>query len=510
MRNKQVTVCHNCRARKLGCDGKRPSCTQCILTRRQCEGYQLERKFILVGSKAAVSDRKPPDSRALQRGLFVDSSVAKRPVGAAGLHAVQWPIGTTTIADYVAVTLNSYLSLEQNNGSLPNSYTNQVCGGWVEILPRLAAEAQPGDLLSAAITAIGASILDNVSIGSRVDYRSLEANSSALRQLRRQLAMPTRVFSIETFAAVGCLAMTELTLSSPGDRMLGHLAGLNALLKSCPPEMFSSGMFHSIFVGCRPVLFIMALLMHKTTFLAQKDWLRKPFRLHPPSDMQVLISDTAALPSVLERADRLHHLPNKDADKEGHQIQKALADILSRLSAWPDLSETEESDLPNNTQVPREQSAAEARAPRPSVHFTNSLEVNQHLYLWTFKIICLVKLREVRLLLKTHQNSKNLHDEILKLAIRICHSADYLLQDGMKLYGAVAVLFPLQIASEAFSDGTDANYEHLVHCKRLIERIHGKGIHTKPDFFQGSADGQSAGTTVSDVSFVSAHTGFPY
>ncbi|KAK7224117.1 hypothetical protein V2G26_012120 [Clonostachys chloroleuca] len=39
MKFRQTRVCHNCRRHKLGCDGKRPGCTQCIHTGRQCEGY---------------------------------------------------------------------------------------------------------------------------------------------------------------------------------------------------------------------------------------------------------------------------------------------------------------------------------------------------------------------------------------------------------------------------------------------------------------------------------------
>ncbi|OJZ82673.1 hypothetical protein ASPFODRAFT_74087, partial [Aspergillus luchuensis CBS 106.47] len=59
MRVKQRSVCQNCRSRKLGCDGKSPQCTQCLLTGRQCPGYPVNWSFVQSQSRPARSRRSP-------------------------------------------------------------------------------------------------------------------------------------------------------------------------------------------------------------------------------------------------------------------------------------------------------------------------------------------------------------------------------------------------------------------------------------------------------------------
>ncbi|KAH7013945.1 hypothetical protein EDB80DRAFT_711077 [Ilyonectria destructans] len=45
MKIRKATVCSTCRSRKLGCDGKRPACSQCFLWGCKCPGNQANLIF---------------------------------------------------------------------------------------------------------------------------------------------------------------------------------------------------------------------------------------------------------------------------------------------------------------------------------------------------------------------------------------------------------------------------------------------------------------------------------
>ncbi|KAH7394670.1 hypothetical protein BKA66DRAFT_567027 [Pyrenochaeta sp. MPI-SDFR-AT-0127] len=53
--------------------------------------------------------------------------------------------------------------------------------------------------------------------------------------------------------------MVELMLPTSDNGIPAHFGGLGALISLFPSELFSSGDFHAIFVGCRPVLLFQAL-----------------------------------------------------------------------------------------------------------------------------------------------------------------------------------------------------------------------------------------------------------
>lgn len=105
-----------------------------------------------------------------------------------------------------------------------------------------------------------------------MNFRSFEAYNSTLQQLKHALLASKVFFSIETATSIVCLAMVEVSVVASLDWSLviipicqlmfptssaglfAHFAGFNALVKSYPPDLFSSDLFHAIFVGCRPIL----------------------------------------------------------------------------------------------------------------------------------------------------------------------------------------------------------------------------------------------------------------
>lgn len=105
-----------------------------------------------------------------------------------------------------------------------------------------------------------------------MNFRTFEAYNSTLQQLKHALLASKVFFSIETVTSIVCLATVEVSVVASLDWSLviipicqlmfptssaglfAHFAGFNALVKSYPPDLFSSDDFHEIFVGCRPIL----------------------------------------------------------------------------------------------------------------------------------------------------------------------------------------------------------------------------------------------------------------
>ncbi|KAF2798721.1 hypothetical protein K505DRAFT_296009 [Melanomma pulvis-pyrius CBS 109.77] len=498
MRTKQKNVCHTCRAHKIGCDGKRPSCSQCSLTGRHCEGYQLGMVFVSYPSNApsGISRRTPGAgcSTALQSNTSPTVRKNNRSmVNICPLHlrrcSISRPVGLATSEEYTAVILRCFVPRDKQRLSSHDWSTSQVCGAWVDILPRLVDRARSEKLVSSAVRAFGSAILDRNSLGENKNFRSLEAYNSTLQQLRVALALPKPFFGIEEAAAIICLAMVELILPTSDDSVHKHFRGLDALIQSYPPEPFSSDMLHALFVGCRPVLLFQSLYERRSTFLAQEKWVTTPFREHPPSAMQILLSDVAILPSILEESDLLQSFPHNITLSRSYKIKARLSQVLSRLLQWEDRRERDTIGPIYSFQ--QMQDVASSQPTTSSFRFPSLMAANVHIHLWAFRIICLNEMEKVDLCLYDNDrtgfvidNVQKSKTETSKLAIKIFQSIEYLLQDEMKLYGPASALFPLKIAYDTLSRYLEENQEHIKHFWKLVACIRRKGFSDKFHFPQ--------------------------
>lgn len=183
------------------------------------------------------------------------------------------PVDPPTAGEFTAIILNCFTPRNNFVPYPPDPSTFQVCGAWVGVLPRLADEMRSEALIFAAVKAFGTAILDLGPDGRRMNFRSLEAYNSTLQRLRHDLVASNVSFDVKTAASIACLAMVEVSdvafvfwrsfviiiirqLISPtsNDGFYAHFTGLGVLFQFYPPELFSSDVYHTIFVGCRPIL----------------------------------------------------------------------------------------------------------------------------------------------------------------------------------------------------------------------------------------------------------------
>ncbi|PSN68580.1 hypothetical protein BS50DRAFT_663178 [Corynespora cassiicola Philippines] len=495
MKLKRNNVCDTCRTHKIGCDGKRPVCTQCQMTRRKCEGYLLDRTFVPYASKGA---------KGLSLKAVIAASNASLPTCpinnacmlAKGFSKVEaqrspqfWPlkqIHSATPDEFAAVIVSCFALKDQVNLSHSDLSTSQVCGAWVGLVPRLVARANSGELICLAAKAFGAAILDRNQGGTSA-FRSKETYVAALRKLNGTLLARKSPFSLETAASIACLAMAELIVPTSDDGIHAHNRGLSALLSLCPPELFSDGDLHFIFIGCRPPLLFDALRERKTTFLSQNVWLTVPFRRHLPTDIQKLIGDTAIIPSIMQDIDLLRTLPYDEALSGAWKPRFAIQFILGKLHKWENRFKL---DVAGPSSQFMQACVLEHNPEGESIFwFPNLMVANIYTHTWALQILCLAEMERLDAFFSGHDMENRVldgepHEKNMltkrKLAIKISQSMEYLLQDTMNLHGAAAALFPLEIAYNVLITDWASNNKHIVRCEGFFDRIRRKGLSGRP------------------------------
>ncbi|KAH7014067.1 hypothetical protein B0J12DRAFT_611347 [Macrophomina phaseolina] len=502
MRTKQTTVCHTCRAHKIGCDGNRPSCSQCLFIGRPCGGYQLDQAFVpyqptvrkrgsgkvspgAVQFNPGETQRGPSSDLKITHGSLIEA----RSRNAQRLPIPQ-PIDSPTFEEFTAVILGYFISPGWRSAYALPVGAIQTCGAWVEVLPRLAASATPRTLIFSAVKAFGTAILARGPHGTHIDYQSIKAYNTALRQLNNFLLAPKEFFHLETAASIACLAMVELMFATSTKGAYAHIAGFSALIKSYPPDLFSSGVLHAIFVGIRPVLLFQAFETRKSTFLAQEKWKRIPFHKHPASDVQALMSDAAVLPSLLEEADILRDSSPNTVFARAEIVKAGIMEVLERISNWKDRYQMKGTDP--SCFVTQHPGVKHQQDSETFFLFPNLMIGNMHTHAWAFEIICLTEIEKIDMLLPDYGctnelktwpgRSENLRDRVFGLAARIYQSIRYFLQDEMKLFGPATAIFPLKTAYDALSVDPHRNHEHITRCRQLIACIHRKGLAIVPHF----------------------------
>ncbi|KAL5394810.1 hypothetical protein PMIN04_012638 [Paraphaeosphaeria minitans] len=479
MKTKQKNVCHTCRAHKIGCDGKYPSCSQCLLTRRQCGGYELSAIFVAY-SPAAAATTTAGKARSLaanqsQSDLsieLINHGTAEACTTQLQRSSISCPISVATSEEFAAVIVRYFIPGDKRNLLPFDSSTSQVCGAWVGILPQLAFQARPGNLLSSAIKAFGTAILDRNHSENVTDFRSYEAYTSLIQQLRRSLVVPEPTFTIHNAIAVLCLAMVEFLIRTPHESFHAHLKGLGALLQSQYPGCFSSGVLHALFIGCRPVLLFQALQERKRTFLAQLEWIEIPFCEHRPSPMQNLLSDVATLPSILQDTDLLPDLPHDVAMSRSRIVSLELVGIHNRLLHWVTELDDARKCLCSHLSPVQES--------RPTRIFSSLLDASLHIHVCSFRIICLTEIKKLAVFMNLDESAAEMFEkgdlQAFELAVEICHSIEYVLQDEMELYGPISALFPLVTAYDTLQKNRERHGPQLKYYRDLLVRIRQKGV----------------------------------
>ncbi|KAM5366222.1 hypothetical protein ACJZ2D_010650 [Fusarium nematophilum] len=478
MKIRQVTTCHTCRARKLACDGKRPSCSQCSFSDRECAGYDHDLIFRPPVVSSSYSKAKPKQSSPIAK-KSKRQPAAPKPVPKALpaprndfplTHSLTWPL-----LDIISLVVQNFSPV----GEIPrvvateaSMFSHRICGGWVEVLPELAREAKADQLLSPAIKTLAVSILARGGGGRAPMSDALAAHTSALESLGAELSLGSTSSPNMIAASIMCLFLSEMIMPTSPTTAVVHAKGIGDLMQLQRPEYYSSGVPHHLFVGFRPVLALQAFFNRRNNFLADQAWTSIPFSFYTASPLQSLFTDVFPLAAILGTIDGLCDLPADQALGIATQTVEQLIDILHLLSHRDQTFKADARELPT---FPAE--------PDSPLIFPTIIAANYSTHLWAFELICIhniIKLTSNFPCIPRSTEKKGVRDllsvgTIIQLACWSFKGVEFLLQDEFKLFGAASITLPLKTACDMFRAHGTHNPEMEFWFKRLSLIIKNKG-----------------------------------
>ncbi|RAK79946.1 uncharacterized protein BO72DRAFT_493782 [Aspergillus fijiensis CBS 313.89] len=210
-----------------------------------------------------------------------------------------------------------------------------------------------------------------------------------------------------------------------------------------------------------------------------------------PSPIQKLFCRASAIPTLLSNVDQFK-AESQDSSLAEENVLNARALKFSFVSALTNLNEME-NELTSQGHRPCQPPPSNSKSVESKhldrvLWFPGITSANALVYLWTFKIICMTELRE----LAEFSAPRHIEDEIcfrdlspaslkhqiIELAVLICQSMEYCIQDEMALYGPASAIYPLRIAHKILKSAT--NYgAHTKWFRQILEAavlIHSFGV----------------------------------
>ncbi|KAH6877057.1 N-terminal fungal transcription regulatory domain-containing protein [Thelonectria olida] len=487
-------VCHTCRARKLGCDGKVPACSQCLVRGYKCAGYQHE--FIFRPPEGTSSFKKTSHRRNKPK------NVSKNPINPPAEKDVQvlrqhgqatiepeQAIRQTTMARSLSWPLLDMISLLVQNFT-PVGYSStsavsalsppRICGAWIEALPELASKGEHEHVLSSAIKAFATSILAQGCEGRAPVCDALRAYGLGLQSLRNGL-QDQKGFSNVFIAAAMCLFLSELILPTCNEGVEVHVKGIQGLMGLSSPERYASGDSHKLFAGFRPVLIVQSLISRRPNFVAQDQWNAAPFSQIPMNSLQAMMTKATALPSILGKIDYANSTSSSASVDVARDALVELVKILTLLSQW---SQSSDAVSHGYQWVPL--SSHEAAI---GLWFPDITTANAFTHFWAFWVMCVENIRQLKLDFPDLEtaivdvNGQSLErilmiEEVVEICGWLLLGVEFLIQDEFKLFGVASTVLPVKTAYETLlrhkeSGGAETLNKH----QRVLDKISGKGYH---------------------------------
>ncbi|KAK9444959.1 N-terminal fungal transcription regulatory domain-containing protein [Metarhizium brunneum] len=464
MKIRQRTICHTCRARKLACDGRSPSCSQCLKSSRECGGYQ----YGLIFAEPQTTGR-----RTAGRKRITLSEVAVEPrLPTPGIgQPLSWPMN-----DILSLVVQNFIPRRDETNAKSQGLTapSRVCGSWIEVVPDLKTSGPNGHALTSSIKAFAVAMTTcKRPLGAPI-VDALAAHGTALSSLQQALTRGRNEGPDELSAAIMFLFLSEIMVPACGSYG-AHIGGISRLMLSRGPAYYANGTSHRIFIGCRPSQIICFILYRRACFLEAAEWCTIPFQTSPAEPLQELMSIGACIPSLLQAIDQLE--TTSKHDHFSACIDKLL-DVIRRLDCWrysysANLSSTYGRDFV-------------APLASEDIWYPDITVANSLTHYWAFWIICAVYaiqldsggIRSGRL----GEANVVQQEAIRSKSNLIMRSVEYLTQKKMKLFGATSLGLPGKVAYEYSQQAGDLN--SVTFSNKVIKNISEKGYSYLNAFIQ--------------------------
>ncbi|KAH0495081.1 hypothetical protein TgHK011_008652 [Trichoderma gracile] len=341
--------CSTCAARRIACDRKSPSCSQCLLTGRTCGGYHRQAIFVqgdigITKSRGrrrahATDDQQPSSAPRVHAQPTTEQGKTRRRRRHTKGPAIKYHVSQSS--ETFSSELDYLISLIIENFTPPEERSlvstvdgsaacldSRVCGSWVTLLPAIAARSSVHlDVLQCAVKTLGYTILNNIP-------RALEEYGETLRLFSSTLGSIGEGSFEVLLAAILCLTLAEVLLGTEHNGWLAHTRGISKLIQGRGPDAFKDGTTHQLFTSFRVFMLLEAIQYRRETFLDEPAWKTVPFASEPQSLMQSLLDQISGLPALLQRLDTISNGSPKDQNEDIVASYKNFDAQLLRLENW--------------------------------------------------------------------------------------------------------------------------------------------------------------------------------
>ncbi|KAH7002592.1 hypothetical protein EDB80DRAFT_720807 [Ilyonectria destructans] len=360
-------ACHTCKQRKIRCAGEKPACSNCTKSGRSCAGYQRSHAFILsqytvsTSTQLSESTSRPADESDPSPVLW---SRWKKTTRAKSLvvppkkrnldPSVANPSLLVSISprnafrdQLITLFINDQYPSDIINHALPNPHRK-----W---LLRLGSLPSLSPALEYTILAVCTAGLGRRDKHEDLQHKSLTLYTTGLCKLQCAIDSPITRYDEQTLTACMVLCMYEFT-ECPGKTVaayMNHYYGAMELLRLRGAKAHAQGLSHGVFQALRMHTIFHGLRQRRTSFLAQPEWIEKPWNIIPKDSHDILLDLFLRVPGIMNKMDASNDKtkPKEVATKCVVLIRECLqfeADIGSWLSGfhkaeagplyWPELS----------------------------------------------------------------------------------------------------------------------------------------------------------------------------
>jgi hypothetical protein len=287
-----------CRTRRIKCDEAKPTCNQCIKSRRQCPGYKDEFDLVFRNETQATKRRAQKANRkALEK-------LGKLPPNSDDDSLTPIRISTHAVVPSLNIPLQ-----EQATCHFVSNFvlvTQQAgCSGFLDFVPQLLGQDLPSKPLSHAFLACAMGALGNrVNQGdSGLSSRALSEYTKALKAVGMALNDPVESRTDATLAAILLLGLYEnITARDFGSMAWGtHTQGAIQIVKNRGKELLRTTTGMQLFIAVRVQMVVQTTSTGTAPIYGTEWWLKDAVSNKVAAENQRLNIRTAELRAEVTR-----------------------------------------------------------------------------------------------------------------------------------------------------------------------------------------------------------------
>ncbi|SPN99696.1 uncharacterized protein DNG_02547 [Cephalotrichum gorgonifer] len=327
----------------------RPVCGQCVRVGLVCEGYDRQTIFLHATSGQSRRYRRedkpvPAASTAAPDTLVSTGNNGSSDGGGATILLPDALFRAAHEERYLSAFLEKYFP---ESREFPSKVTPYINGGWTVALPQLF---QASPRIRRILLAVCLASAGDAPERAWERKQGLTYYTQSLQDMSATLSGWDRDRGRDQGTAGHTAVLVTSRLSSLYETLCGHdsqdpmaqarnwrhhLIGELAIIMSYPPETYTSGYMHQLFVDGRLHLISSALQMRKRSELNRPEWKTIPWRDISKTPKDLLVDILLDTPGLLEDLDVLKASPYGEVrDALRREIIRNCWACDEQLSAW--------------------------------------------------------------------------------------------------------------------------------------------------------------------------------